>query len=192
MPSTPRFFSVHLFLLAITVIFASPALATEVQKRTNERDTAVTQKKPAAQNAAKPTSVAMKNPPAAKAVPGKGAKSSADTPERLQQDLDSFAKKCVISMNSQLRPGLHTKEVAPHPNGGYVARYMVVDADSLQTSYNPAENKYVQYVGKMIYHEVEYSSTGTTKEQALAGPFNEVNRVPVTELIKYMKGKWTY
>ncbi len=211
--------SPHLFLITLSLLIAAPVFAAETQTKTAQpsptaqkkpatqkkpvaRPAPTAQKKPVAQKNAT-TTVAVKSPaPAAKkAVPAKAAAKTAakgkpaplSVPEKLQADLDVFAKKCVISMNNQLKPGLKSKEVNPHPSGGYVARYMTVDPDSLTTSYNPTENnKYVQYIGKMLYHEVEYSCVGQTKEQALAGPFNEVNRIPVTELIKYMKGKWTY
>ncbi len=182
------------FMLLLSVFLAIPALAAEAQKKPVAQPAPVAQKKPAAKPAV--TAVAMKSPAPAgskKAVPATGKKlPPGESPERLQQDLDVFAKKCVVSMNNQLKPGPKNKEVAPHPNGGYVARYMTVDPDSLQTSYNSSANKYVKYIGKMIYHEVEYSCTAPTREQALAGPFSEINRVPITELIKYMKGKWTY
>ena len=119
------------------------------------------------------------------------APSAAD--DKLKQSLDVFAKDCVTRMNKQRRPGILQKEVKRQPDGSYVARYVAVDPDSLQTSYNPTSgHKTIKYIGRMDYHEVEYLCTGKNQQQALAGPFNETNRVPLTELIKYKNNKWTY
>ncbi len=116
---------------------------------------------------------------------------AAADPEKLQQDLDVFAKSCVVNMNNQIKPGIRTKQLTKTPEG-FQAHYIAVDPDSLSTSFSPSEHKIVPYIGRMMYHEVEYVCMGKTEKEALAGPFNEVNRRPMTELIKYMKGKWTY
>lgn len=121
----------------------------------------------------------------------KPAPSAAD--DKLKQSLDVFAKDCVTRMNKQRRPGILQKEVKRQPDGSYVARYVAVDPDSLQTSYNPTTgHKTIKYIGRMDYHEVEYLCVGKNQQQALAGPFNETNRLPQTELIKYKNNKWTY
>ncbi len=111
----------------------------------------------------------------------------------LKKSLDAFAHDCIVTMNKHRKPGIGSKEVTRQPDGTYMARYMAVDMDSLVTSYNPTNgNKTIKYIGRMIYHEVEYVSTGKNQKQAMAGPFNESNRTPITELIKYKAGKWTY
>ena len=151
----------------------------------------------AAQNdAAKKTAPAQKPVTAKKgsgAVAVKKSKRSPEDPARLTEELEFFAKDCIVRMNRQRRPGISHKEVKRQPDGSYMARYMAVDPDSLELSYDPITgNKTVKYIGRMQYHEVEYTSSGTSQKQALAGPFNEANRVPVTELIKYKQGKWCY
>ena len=114
----------------------------------------------------------------------------------LKRGLDDFAKDCIVKMNRQRKPGINHKEVKTQPDGTFIARYMAVDPDSLVTKYNPTkkENKEIKYIGIMDYHEVEYVSTGKNAKQALAGPFNETNRTPVTELVKYKikTKKWSY
>ena len=135
-------------------------------------------------------------PPAksGKAAPAKtSAKRNPEDPAILKEDLDFFAKDCISRMNKQRRPGINSKEVQRQPDGSFLARYMAVDPDSLETSYDPITgNKTVKYIGRMQYHEVEYVCSGKDQKQALAGPFNEANRAPVTELIKYKLGKWSY
>lgn len=124
---------------------------------------------------------------------GSTASKKADSTDKVSMSLETFAKSCITSMNKQRRPGISHKEVKRQADGSYMARYMAVDPDSLAISYNPTENnKTIKYIGRMDYHEVEYVCTGKDQKQALAGPFNEANRTPITELIKYKSGKWTY
>ncbi|CAK7011996.1 MAG: hypothetical protein DELT_02123 [Desulfovibrio sp.] len=121
------------------------------------------------------------------------APQQAQANDKIQHSLDTFAKSCIASMNKQRKPGIHQKEVKRQPDGTFMARYVAVDPDSLQTSYNETEgSKTISHIGRMDYHEVEYVCIGKSQKQALAGPFNEVNRSPVMELIKYKRGKWSY
>ena len=132
--------------------------------------------------------VAVKQP-----APAGGVKVQPSADDKVKNSLDVFAKDCLVRMNKQRRPSISSKEVSKQPDGTYMARYMFFDADSLETSYNPTENnKTIKYIGRMNYHEVEYVCTGKDQKQALAGPFNESNRTPVIELVKFKAGKWTY
>ena len=177
------------------------------QKAPEAKKPPVAQKQPKArpkvaprQNTAHLTSIESSGPrkPAQAAkTPAAGAKSQpaprAVAGDTLKDSLDVFAKDCLVRMNKQRRPSISHKEVVKQPDGTFMARYMVFDADSLETSYNPTDNnKTIKYIGRMNYHEVEYVCKGKDQKQALAGPFNESNRTPVTELIKYKAGKWTY
>ncbi len=144
-----------------------------------------------------PAAAAKKQTPVpagqASSTASREASQKAPLDDTLKNSLDVFAKDCISRMNKQRRPGINAKEVTRQSDGSYTARYMAVDPDSLQTSYNPTENnKTVLYIGRMNYHEVEYISMGKDQKQALAGPFSENNRTPITELIKYKSGKWTY
>ena len=129
------------------------------------------------------------------AVPSEASAAHTEN-DPLKLGLDAFAKDCILKMNRQRKPGINHKEVHTQPDGTYIARYMAVDPDSLITKYNPtkASNKEIKYIGILDYHEVEYVCIGKNKQQALAGPFNETNRTPVTELVKYKTKtkKWSY
>ena len=128
-----------------------------------------------------------------KANPAAKTAQPAIASDKIQSALEVFAKGCVTNMNKQRKPGIYQKEVKRQPDGTFMARYLAVDPDSLQTSYNPTEgHKTISHIGRMDYHEVEYVCVGKNQQQALAGPFSEVNRSPVTELIKYKKGQWSY
>lgn len=204
----PLVFAVSLVGLNVSLPHAAePQSAPAAQKK------AVAQKKPVARTKIQPrpssshlTDIPHSAPRTAKpntAAPKKlataGQQATAKAPQpvpandKILSALDVFAKGCVTSMNKQRTPGIYKKEVKCQPDGMFMARYLAVDPDSLQTSYSPTDgHKTITHIGRMDYHEVEYVSVGKNQKQALAGPFNEVNRSPVTELIKYKKGKWSY
>lgn len=199
-------------------VAANAQPAPEAQKAPVAKKQPTAQKAPVAQKpqAAKPAEAQQPKTSAAKTAPPKKSgqqagkeqaprQKTAASPknqsapvkqsdgEKVQTALDVFAKDCIIRMNRQRRPGISHKEVKRQSDGTYLARYMAVDPDSLATSYNPTENnKTIKFIGRMDYHEVEYICTGKDQKQALAGPFSETNRTPITELIKYKSGKWTY
>ena len=140
-----------------------------------------------------------KNSPAQKSstAPAKSSgnkTASTEAPDKLQQNLDSFAHKTIGSINRCVLPSSGKKEVKKNPDGSFTARYIEVDPKSVATSYKPSENnnKLVPYIGYMRYDEVEYVSTAATQKEALDGPFKQSSRVSMTELVKYVKGKWSY
>lgn len=140
------------------------------------------------------TAAAAAAQPAPQAKPAPkpaGNAPAASAADKVQSDLDTYAQWYLQTMNKEIRPGMSSKEVVKHPDG-FIARYMQIDPASLKTSYSVSENKAVAYIGRVMFHRVEYVCIAKSKEQALAGPFVEANRQPVTELIMHMKGKWTY
>jgi hypothetical protein len=48
------------------------------------------------------------------------------------------------------------------------------------------------YVGILTYYEKTLRCTGKTKEEALQGPFNQVDTSQVSEIFRFTKGKWVY
>jgi outer membrane biosynthesis protein TonB len=114
-----------------------------------------------------------------------------DVLDAIQRDLEIYAVAYLETMNTHIKPSIRDKEVAPAPEG-FRARYRAIDPASLATSYSVSENKAVAYVGRVRYHEVEYICLGKTREEALAGPFSEANRRPITEIVMHIRGKWTY
>lgn len=164
-----KFFSyVAVIALGSAMCFASASLAGDAGKTSSSA-------KPAA---------------AKKTVPGKSA--AVENDDVVQKKLDEFASTTVNSLNKYRLDG-ETRKQVEMVNGQYVARYCSIDRNSIQTSFKKPEfSNAITYVGYMKYHEVDYESSGKTKEEALAGPFKEVGRQGMTELIKYLKGHWTY
>lgn len=216
---TKYFFSPIVLCVACSLLFAAGGVshvsAASAQPQATAKKQPVAQKAPAAkpkpkaktkvaprQDASHLTKIDQSSPK--KAAPAKQAAKKQSAPaaqskhpvaatDKVKNSLDTFAKDCIVRMNRQRRPGISHKEVKRQPDGTYMARYMAVDPDTLETSYNPTENnKTIKFIGRMDYHEIEYVSIGKDQKQALAGPFNETNRTPITELIKFKSGKWTY
>lgn len=194
----PHTFFCRLFFIVCCVILTAAFSPTDAHAAKAQQPP-VAQKPPAAK--AQPKAKPKVEPRQSAAQVTKSEPSTSQTPlsaadDPLKKDLEVFAKDCIVKMNRQRKPGINHKEVITQPDGTFMARYMAVDPDSLMTSYNPTkkENKEIKYIGIMDYHEVEYVSMGKSAKQALAGPFNETNRTPVSELVKYRSKskKWSY
>ena len=169
----------RLFLapLLCCCIAAAPALAA---------DSAA---KPAAKPAAKTAQAAKK--PVAKA-PAKAAKKGENQAE-VQSKLDTFARNLIVNLNTYCIPSEKKKNVVKNSDGSYTASYKAIDPQSLLTSFRtPESSKAITYVGDINYHEVDYTCTAKTEAAALKGPFVEAERMPIRELVKYKKGKWSY
>lgn len=48
------------------------------------------------------------------------------------------------------------------------------------------------YVGVLTYFEKKLRCAGKTKEEALQGPFDQVETSQVSEIFRFTKGKWVY
>ena len=131
---------------------------------------------------------------AAQVVASKKSKSApVASPGAVQHGLDEFAQKTIASINRCVLPSSGKKEITSNGNGSFTARYIEIDPKSVSTSYKPAENSsVVTYIGYMNYQEVEYTCTASSKAAAAKGPFTPIRREQMTELIKYVNGKWTY
>ena len=97
----------------------------------------------------------------------------------IQAQLDTFAKSYLKNMNDCVSPSKKSKKSG---HGGMY--YLEYDPNSLRTSYKPSSNPAVQYVGYLHYDEVTYVCKGDDCKPT--------DRNKLTELIMYVKGKWTY
>ncbi len=115
------------------------------------------------------------------------------TGDPINDKLLAFGQTTLNTMNRCILPCATKKEVTQNADGSYSGRYKAVDLATLKTRYSkPESSKAITYVGYMTYDELEYRSTGKTKNEALSGPFTVSNRQNMTELVKYVGGKWTY
>ena len=161
------FFGRLALALVLILAMAAPAIAAD--------NSAKSAKKPAASKTSK-------------------AKPAADTPEAVQAKLDQFAKTTIATLNRCVVPSAGKKAVTQNSDGTYTARYIEINPATLTTSYKKPENAGgpLTYIGTMRYEEIEYQCTASSKDGALNGPFAPKKREMMTELIKYINGKWTY
>ena len=110
----------------------------------------------------------------------------------LQHKLEVFAKTTIASINRNILPSSNKKQVTQNGDGTFTARYLEIDPASVRTSYKPSDSSAVSHIGYMTYDEVEYSCTATSQKDAQAGPFKGERRTNMTELVKCVKGNWTY
>lgn len=104
------------------------------------------------------------------AAAAKGKKKQAahtPTPGELQTKLDAFAKDHLQNMNKNCIKSSTSR-----------TEY---DLKSLKTHYKPSANPAVQYIGFLEYDEVTYPCSDCSPR-----------RDRMTELVMYVKGKWTY
>ncbi|MDL2317270.1 hypothetical protein LJC59_09435 [Desulfovibrio sp. OttesenSCG-928-A18] len=122
------------------------------------------------------------------------AAAASASPETLQRDLDDFAQRTIASINRCILPSEGKKEVTRNGDGSYTARYIAINPKSVSTSYKKPDKVVggVTYIGYMRYDEIEYSCTAKSKAEAERGPFTVKRSENLTELIKYVNGKWSY
>jgi hypothetical protein len=140
-----------------------------------------------------PASSADAKPKAPAAAGKKSAAPAAETPENLKARLEEFGKTVAESFNRTVLPSINKKEVTKNSGGGFTARYLAIDPQSINVSFKPAVNPKspVKYIGTLNYAEMTYTCTAPTRDAALKGPFT-ASRTMTTELVKYVNGKWTY
>lgn len=117
-----------------------------------------------------------------------------DSHDVLQKNLNEFASKTIESINRCVLPSQGKKEFTRNGDGSYSARYIAINPKSISTSFKKPEKVTggVTYIGYMRYEEVEYVCSGKTKADADKGPCNPRTSQQLTELVKYVNGKWTY
>lgn len=123
----------------------------------------------------------------------KSSAGAAASPEVLQKGLDEFASTTIKTLNRCVVPSSGKKEITKNADGTFTARYIEIEPKSVNTSYKKPQNPGpVTYIGYMRYEEIEYCCTAPSKAAAAKGPFTPTRRQNMTELIKYVNGKWTY
>ncbi len=108
--------------------------------------------------------------------------------QKVAEQLALFADTKLESINANIQPSKHSKEVLQE-DGEYVARYLWVDTKNITTSlkHRVPSNK---FIGIIRYCEMEYQSRGKTPADALAGRFSLVKQRNITEIVRYAKGSW--
>jgi hypothetical protein len=75
-------------------------------------------------------------------------------------------------------------------DGAYVARYHLVDLETLSVRVKPSSHQSTPYVGLMRYVEYEYECPGQTPQAARTSPCFKVRGSRVTEIFRFAEGRW--
>ena len=127
--------------------------------------------------------------PAQAAKPAKGESQE----ELLLKKLHEFGIKLAESYNRTVKGSKNKKDIQKNADGSYTAIYHEIDKNSINGTFKESSNPKgpVKYIGTLTYAEVTYTNTAPTREEAEKGPFRE-SRTTTTELVKYVRGKWSY
>ena len=107
----------------------------------------------------------------------------------VTEQFKKFAVYWVRKISSNYLHGIDNKEVV-NEGGTFVARYTHLDPKSVSLLIKEKPYDHTPFVGLMKYTELTFQSTGATPEEALNGRFKQVQRLGITEIFRYSKGKW--
>ncbi|WP_461211081.1 hypothetical protein [Desulfocurvus sp. DL9XJH121] len=101
-----------------------------------------------------------------------------------------FAGHWLARIGRNLR---HTEDdVHVEPAGdGYVARFVRLDRTTARISIKPSPSSASPYVGVLRYEEHHYEARGRSPQAATSASFERVRRMRVTEIFRYVSGRWT-
>lgn len=108
---------------------------------------------------------------------------------QVQADLVSFVDIYVSRTNQSMTVNKARPKVFKR-NGKYVATYTEIDPRSASAKMKKSNSKHFEYVATLRYEERTYESVGATQKDARRGKFQCVKVRRLTELPRYVKGKW--
>jgi len=126
--------------------------------------------------------------------PAQGTKHpKGESPEELTKKLHEFGIKLAESYNRTVKGSKNKKEIQKNADGTYTAIYHEICMNSINGTFTESSNPKgpVKYIGTLTYAEVTFTNTAPTMEEAEKGPFRE-SRSITTELVKFVRGNWSY
>ncbi len=118
-----------------------------------------------------------------------GAAANEENESQIQADLDAFVDEYVSRTNHTMAMNREHPKVFKR-KGEYVATYMEIHPQSASAKMKKSSSKHFSYIATLHYEERTYESIGATKKDALDGKFQCVRIRRLTELPRYVKGKW--
>ena len=108
---------------------------------------------------------------------------------QIQADLQSFVQSYVSNANKRMSVSRIKPQVIKR-GSGYVAMYTEIDPRSAYAQMKKSNSKHFDYVATLRYEEKTYECQGATRKAASTGEFRCVKVRRLTELPRYVKGKW--
>lgn len=100
-----------------------------------------------------------------------------------------FAKDWLAKISRNLRHTDLNMDVAPSDDG-YAARFTRVVPETLEFNVKPSTSPSCSYVAVLHYEEHHFEGRGQTLGQAQQGPFARIGRLKVTEIFRFVAGRW--
>jgi hypothetical protein len=97
--------------------------------------------------------------------------------------MDKLSKTEEFHRTQQLKISQHER--------GFVAEYVGYLPQRF-IEVKKTESKETPFVGMLTYYEKTLRCVGKTKEEAMQGPFEQAETIPVREIFRFTKGKWQY
>ncbi|WP_418765613.1 hypothetical protein [Mailhella sp.] len=108
---------------------------------------------------------------------------------KIQADLDAFAHQYVRSANKRMTVNRARPQVIKR-GAMYVATFTEIDQQTVTAQMRKSNSKHFDYVATLCYNELTFESLGKTRKEAASGQFRCVKVRKLTELPRYVKGKW--
>lgn len=113
--------------------------------------------------------------------------------ERARMEFEVYAAQWVDLVSRNLMHTREEMEIAAEADGSIAARYVEVDRDAvaLTVKASASGGAACPFIGVLRYVERRYESRGASEDEARAGPFSRVGAQRVTEIFRYVNGRWT-
>jgi len=118
-----------------------------------------------------------------------GAALAKKSEAQIQAELDRFVIGYVEKANKRMTIN-RAKPRVVREGSKFVASFTEIERESVNAELRPSRSKHFQYVARLRYQEVTYESEGKTRKAALKGPWRVVKMRRLTEMPRYVKGKW--
>jgi len=102
---------------------------------------------------------------------------------------ESFARDWLVKIGRNLRHTDLNMDIVPREDG-YAARFTRIASETMEFKVKPSSSPSCSYVGVLRYEEHHFEGRGQTLGQASQGPFARIGRLKVTEIFRFVAGRW--
>ena len=110
--------------------------------------------------------------------------------ETKHADFSKFARVRADALNRNHRMSRSRMEITKQADGSYLARYHVIDMDSIVTKVSRSSSKTIPFVGVMRFCELVMEAVAASPEACRSAHFNAVTVIPNRQIFSYKKGTW--
>lgn len=108
---------------------------------------------------------------------------------KIQADLDAFVNQYITSANKRMTVNRARPQVFKR-GSKYIATFTEINKQTAKAQMRKSKSKHFDYVATLRYEELTFESEGNTRKEATNGQFRCVKVRKLTELPRYVKGKW--